>query len=460
MKPKLYMLCFILLFIGASYAPTGVLHEPTAIHLIPVSENELIFPVMRLDAETLTLWEEQYDAAERAYIDSGLGKEIETTVDYNILGLLDYVPQEHNQGACSNCWAWPATGILGIALNVQEGIRDRLSVQYINTCGEEYNTFPPIACCEGGNLQMFASFYRATGKAIPWSNTNAYWQDGGLIKCRLECDSIAKTPFYPISSIRAETITIRGVSEAEAINNIKNILHQDRGVYFTVLFPDENDLRNFNEFWRERDEEYVYDLDYYCGNEYIPEEAAGHALLCVGYHDDAGSDVDDYWILLNSWGVTGGRPAGLLRVDMHMNYSCTYSNNFAFGAQTLNVAFDLDVDAPEPPVILGPRDGKTRTEHTYTLSANDPQGDDVYLFVDWDDGSDSGWLGPVASEEQIEVRHSWSRRGDYTIRAQAKDAGGAESLWSTLPVSMPYEHQTLMERIIEWLLQLLGVAIP
>jgi len=455
MKKRLFVIGTVVLFLGVSYGAAGIMHTPNAVHFISAYGEDVALPVMRLDVDTLMRWEEQYNAADRAFIDPELAAEIKVTSDYSILELLEYVPAEHNQGACSNCWAWPATAILSIALNVQEGIRERFSVQYINTCGEEYNTFPQIECCEGGNLDMFAAFYRATDKAIPWSNTNAHWQDGGLIKCRLECDSIAKTPFYPISDIRTETIDIRGVLEEEAINNIKNILHQDKGVYFTVLFPDANDLGNFNEFWRNRDEEYVYDLDYYCGNEYVQEEAAGHALLCVGYHDDEGSDTNDYWILLNSWGVTSGRPAGLLRVDMHMNYSCTYSQYYAFGAQSLNVTFESDAEAPEPPMILGPQDGKIRREHTYTLSANDPQADDVYLYVDWDDGSNTGWLGPYASGEQIEVEHSWSRRGDYTVTAQAKDAGGAESMWSTLPVSMPLRREPFIERFIEWLLALL-----
>ena len=455
MKKRLFVIGTVVLFLGVSYGTAGIMHTPSTVHFISATGEDIALPVMRLDTDILTLWEQQYNAADRAFIDPELAQDIQATSDYSILELLEYVPEEHNQGACSNCWAWPATAILSIALNVQEGIRERFSVQYINTCGEEYNTFPQIECCEGGNLNMFAAFYRATDKAIPWSNTNAYWQDGGLIKCRLECDSIGKTPYYPISGIRAETIDIRGVSEEEAINNIKNVLHQDKGVYFTVLFPDSNDLGNFNAFWRNQNEASVYDLDYYCGNAYVPEEAAGHALLCVGYHDEEGSDADDYWILLNSWGVTSGRPAGLLRVDMHMNYSCTYSQYYAFGAQALNVTFESNVEAPEAPVIFGPQDGRIRRAYTYTLSANDPQADDVYLYVDWDDDSNTGWLGPYASGEQIEVEHSWSRKGDYTVTAQAKDVGGAESMWSTLPVSMPLRRELFIERFIEWLFALL-----
>ena len=81
-------------------------------------------------------------------------------------------------------------------------MENRLSVQYMNTCGELYPT-TGIECCGGGNLGMLASFYRLTGIAIPWSNENAQWQDYVIIgQCeQVECDEIAKKPNYPISSI-------------------------------------------------------------------------------------------------------------------------------------------------------------------------------------------------------------------------------------------------------------------
>jgi hypothetical protein len=42
----------------------------------------------------------------------------------------------------------------------------------------------------------------------------------------------------------------------------------------------------------------------------------------VGYNDT--DPKKRYWIMLNSWGVTKGRPDGLFMVSMDLNYSCTY----------------------------------------------------------------------------------------------------------------------------------------
>ena len=393
-----------------------------------------IYPLMVLDYETLQKNKFEYNNAEKAYIDPTLKPEIQATSSYSILHLLDYVPSERDQGWCSNCWAWPATSVMEIALNVQEGIFDRLSLQYLNSCGEIVG----IECCEGGNLQGFARFYRKTGIAVPWSNDQAHWIDIRA-QCRTPCDSIAKTPNYPISSMWTRTIETHEIPEEEAIENIKNVLHQQKGVYFSWILPDTDYREDFQDFWQRRTEDYIYDLDWDCGAEYS-DTGGGHAILCVGYNDDQGTN-NDYWIMLNSWGTTSNRPNALFAINMHMDYDCSviYNENdyYSFDFETLNITFGSHEEAPDPPEIVGPSSGQTNTLYTYTISTMDNQGDDVYFYVNWDDNDNTGWIGPYTSEEEVELTHAWLRSDTYTIQVKAKDTNGEESLWSTLEVSMP-----------------------
>jgi len=80
----------------------------------------------------------------------------------------------------------------------------------------------------------------------------------------------------------------------------------------------------------------------------------------------------------------------------------------------------------------------------------------VYL-IDWDDGTNSGWIGYLESGETCSASHVWTEEGTFEIKAKTKDLFGFESEWSDpLPVSMPLKHQTLLERLIEWILHLLG----
>ena len=413
------------------------------------TEEEYICPVMYLDPETIERWEKDYNTAEQAYIDPALKAEIQTTQDYSILDLLEYTPEERNQGYCGNCWAWPCTAILAMELNTQKGIKDRLSVQFINTCGEDYTSgIYQIECCGGGNIDMFANFYRNTNYALPWSNTMAHWHDGVRNNCRTDCSEIAKEPNYPIYDMRAQTIRTRNIPMEDAVENIKNVLHQEKGVYFSILYPDLENLDAFRNMWSAFGEEESYNLDYYVGNPYVEEEAVGHAVLIVGYHDVEGTE-DDYWIVLNSWGTTNQRPNGLMAFDMWMNYSGKYSNYYGFGAGTLDVSFEYEPLAPEQPTITGPTKGKPDTEYTYEFTAVDPQGDEIYLYIDWGDGTTSWWDGPYASGETISENHTWDEKQEYIIRARARDLDRNEGQWASFEVSMS-KHKAAWLPFFEW----------
>ena len=194
-----------------------------------IDTNDELRPLMKIDTYTLEKWKEEYNNADKVFIDPKLEATIQTSTNYSILEYLNYVPEERDQGRCSNCWAWPATSVMEIALFIQEGIFERLSVQYINSCGEEYGG---VGCCEGAFLEDFVNFYNNFGirKAIPWSNNNAYWQDGYAL-CLTPCDSISTEPNYPIDRIKIENIETHNITEEEAISNIKNIKNNGHSAY-------------------------------------------------------------------------------------------------------------------------------------------------------------------------------------------------------------------------------------
>jgi hypothetical protein len=92
---------------------------------------------------------------------------------------------------------------------------------------------------------------------------------------------------------------------------------------------------------------------------------------------------------------------------------------------------------PDTPAITGPTDGRAREKYEYTFSTVDPDGHDVYYYIDWDDDQLEEWIGPYASGEEVTVGHTFPRQGIYTISVKAKDIYGMESNWATLEVNMP-----------------------
>ena len=95
-------------------------------------------------------------------------------------------------------------------------------------------------------------------------------------------------------------------------------------------------------------------------------------------------------------------------------------------------------NAPNTPEITGPTTGKINQEQEYMIVTTDPEGDDVYYWVEFcADCQDAEWSGSYKSGEEFVIGHTWSSSGDYTVRAKAKDSQGLESDWGSLEVSMP-----------------------
>ena len=86
---------------------------------------------------------------------------------------------------------------------------------------------------------------------------------------------------------------------------------------------------------------------------------------------------------------------------------------------------------PDKPVISGPSYITAEDEYIYGFETTDPEGGNVYYFVDWGDGTYSGWIGPYYSGTEAAAHHTYLEKGTVTILAKAKDNHGAESDWAT-----------------------------
>jgi len=90
-----------------------------------------------------------------------------------------------------------------------------------------------------------------------------------------------------------------------------------------------------------------------------------------------------------------------------------------------------------PPSITGVINGKVGEEYSYSLVTTDPDGKDIYYYVDWGDETYTDWFGPYSSGETAIAKHSWNEEGTFVIKAKAKNIDGVDSDWAELSVSMP-----------------------
>ncbi|UCF12930.1 MAG: hypothetical protein JSW06_01400 [Thermoplasmatales archaeon] len=109
-------------------------------------------------------------------------------------------------------------------------------------------------------------------------------------------------------------------------------------------------------------------------------------------------------------------------------------------------------NAPDTPGIDGPTNGKVGVTYYYNFTINDIDGDPMFLWVDWDDGTQGPYTGPYESSI-VTLGHTWYEKGNYTIKAMTKDVHGKLSEWGYLEVNMPTSQQTASSSW--WFLQFL-----
>jgi hypothetical protein len=92
---------------------------------------------------------------------------------------------------------------------------------------------------------------------------------------------------------------------------------------------------------------------------------------------------------------------------------------------------------PNNPNINGPKEGEAGKEYEYFISSVDPESEDVYYYIDWGDGNTTEWIGPFESGKRINISHTWSKKGSYSIKLKAKDQSRGESDWTFFKITMP-----------------------
>ena len=108
----------------------------------------------------------------------------------------------------------------------------------------------------------------------------------------------------------------------------------------------------------------------------------------------------------------------------------------------------LDNERPSIPTISGAIKVKAGAISEYSFVSTDPEGNDVFYYINWGDTLDE-LIGPFASGAEGKANHSWTK-GTYTIAVRARDIYGAETTWATLEVTVP--RNRLSEKMLARLL--------
>jgi len=73
------------------------------------------------------------------------------------------------------------------------------------------------------------------------------------------------------------------------------------------------------------------------------------------------------------------------------------------------------------PQITGPDIGEINEELEFTFKVTDPEEDEMQAYIDWGDGTNTGWFGSYQSGDQFTKTHKYSDNGKFEIKAQVED---------------------------------------
>ena len=182
------------------------------------------------------------------------------------------------------------------------------------------------------------------------------------------------------------------------------------------------------------------------------EMVGSHAVTCAGVNLEELEIAicDPYWDIDNPSGDDHNDAQYVSHdiYDVEIGSPCTnlseiewwlpgYWPDYNYSVVYYALVIEYINEPPDIPDIDGPTSGLTGTSYNYTFNSVDPDGENVYYYITWDDGYVEPWDGPHLSGEDFEVAHTYTIEGTFIIEAKAKDINDAESDWGTLTVTMP-----------------------
>ncbi len=199
-----------------------------------------------------------------------------------------------------------------------------------------------------------------------------------------------------------------------------------------------------NEQWK-----IVYGDPLYDETGYSLIETSDGGFAIIGTKTSFSTELTDIWLIKTDnnghiqWNITldGGNDEWGYSVDetsdggyIIAGRTNSYGNgNYDLWLIKVEIE-NFENQPPAAPVVNGSSEGYIGYEQNFTISAIDPDSDDVFYYIEWGDGEIEEWIGPFKSGEEIDISHTWLDEGEYLIKAKAKDTEGFEGPWNDFDV--------------------------
>jgi outer membrane protein assembly factor BamB len=104
--------------------------------------------------------------------------------------------------------------------------------------------------------------------------------------------------------------------------------------------------------------------------------------------------------------------------------------NLLFVSATFLFIINCGGQKPLTPTVTGPTVMIPAVSDTFSTVTTDPNGDNIRYRFDWGNGTITDWSEALASGSTYKTTFTYTNRGQFYVKAQAKDQTGKSSDWS------------------------------
>jgi len=137
-------------------------------------------------------------------------------------------------------------------------------------------------------------------------------------------------------------------------------------------------------------------------------------------------DNNIYW----SFGLNNPYTNGRAHVYLNASWSIFNPSNFSNPDFCFKTYGNQNIPPNKPTTPSGPTTGDTHASLHYESIISDPDGDNMEVYFDWSDGTNTGWVG-LSTNGTVGNDKTWNTAGTYQIRVKTRDTPYlTESPWS------------------------------
>ena len=115
-------------------------------------------------------------------------------------------------------------------------------------------------------------------------------------------------------------------------------------------------------------------------------------------------------------------------------------------------------EPPNKPELWGTEKIKEGDNGIYWAETTDPEGDNIYYYFSFSDGTNVGWTGPYINGMNAAMSHTWNEKGNFEVKVKAMDEYGAESDWSD-PLQITVPKSNTFKNILNEICVMIGTLI-